>query len=277
MHDRGVAQPARPARVPEVAPGADHRTGPGVGHRGRAWGTRRGSRRTPRRTRGTWVWWSITSETRIAQRSRVSRQGRSWRPWCVVPGGEGQMPDRDGDGRSLLDRRCRAAGLCATHEALLRGARRSAKLTCTPSPRVPLSSASALGPLGARRRSGTGIVRRARSTPAASPSLPFGIGVPAGGIGADHLADRARCRSGRSTSGHLEPGLRPARPQPRPDPAWSRRAPATSGSARDHDRSPWAARPGAAWPPGRRPPDRCEHGARGLVAVLVDEVRREVA
>ena len=46
-------------------------------------GTARGTPATPSRTRGTWVWCSITSETRIAQRSRVARHGRSWRP-CVA-------------------------------------------------------------------------------------------------------------------------------------------------------------------------------------------------
>src|SRR5262245_57016254 len=45
-------------------------------------------------TRDTWVWWSITSETRTSQRSGVERQGRSCRPWLTYH-------DRSDAGRAI--------------------------------------------------------------------------------------------------------------------------------------------------------------------------------
>ena len=101
---RGVATDARAASVEVVgpavvgdaarppptasAPAAGSRAGPtrrsprpGPRPRSpRASGTARTNASNTCATRGTCVWCSITSETSTIQRSRVARQGRSWRP-----------------------------------------------------------------------------------------------------------------------------------------------------------------------------------------------------
>ena len=61
--DRGLPEPAGPARVAEAAPRGDHRARPGRGHR-RGRGELGDELAATRRRAGTWVWWSITSETR---------------------------------------------------------------------------------------------------------------------------------------------------------------------------------------------------------------------
>ena len=115
-----------------------------------------------------------------------------------------------------------------------------------------------------------------RSGPVDTSSLTGGVARQrrAGrGVGADHLADGhgvAR-RGGRR---HLEAGLRRASRRPRSGPGRRRRAPAPSGSRATATVTVGAPACGRASPPGRRGRIRAEHGARWLVAVLLDELGR---
>src|SRR6266508_2896496 len=54
-------------------------------------------------TRGTWVWWSITSDRSTSHRSRVARQASWWRPWRAYqePSKAALLPHDDRHRRAL--------------------------------------------------------------------------------------------------------------------------------------------------------------------------------